>query len=434
MSIWFGVEHCGDAGSAGGDPSVEPSGTGRSHPGEEPTLSQLDRRHVLRLFAAFGATGVVLPSLAACTTESRTTKSNRSRQTLRLGLVVPQSGASRSLGDEISNGFQLYLRNQGNQLGGRSVQVVPADEGETPETARVAVERLLQERVVAIAGVSNANALANVRSLIEEAKVPLITPSPSSSALQGAVYVWRTGFVTEDQGIAMAKWLAGHSNRLAVLAEDTPSARGDVRAFVDTFVGAGGAMVGDPKFANVAATDFTPQFSFLRSNGVKEIYCVFSENLAVNFIKQLKATPNLPDHLQVYGPGLLTEGTQLSHQGDAAVGIYTALNYSSDLNNVPNQQFVSDYQKAYNTTPATQAMASYDAAMVLDQAIGLVGDSATSRDINGAIGQLGQVDSPRGNWQFNQTRTPLQRWFLRQVKPDGPVLSNMLTAELGTLG
>jgi branched-chain amino acid transport system substrate-binding protein len=375
-----------------------------------------------------------LPSLAACTSESGTDKPNRARKKLRLGLVVPQSGAARTLGDEINNGFRLYLRNQGGQLGGRSVDLVEADEGETPETARIAVERLLQDRVVAIAGVSNASALASVRALIEEAKVPLVTPSPSSSALQGAVYVWRTGFVTEDQGIAMAKWLAGHSDRLAVLSEDTPSARSDVRAFADTFLGAHGVLAGDPKFVNVAATDFTPQFHSIRSSGVKEIYCVFSDALAVNFIKQLKAAPNLPDEMRVYGPGLLTEGTQLSHQGDAAVGIYTALNYSSDLNNVPNQQFVSEYQKAYNTTPATQAMASYDAAMVLDQAIGLVGDSATSRDINGAIGQLGQVDSPRGTWQFNQTRTPLQRWFLRQVKADGPVLSNMLTAELGTLG
>ena len=79
-------------------------------------------------------------------------------------------------------------------------------------------------------------------------------------------------------------------------------------------------------------------------------------------------------------------------------------------------------------------MASYDAAAVLDKAIRLAGDTLNPQQINLMLGQVGQIDSPRGPWQFNQPRTPQQRWYLREVQPDGPVLSNILLNDLATLG
>jgi branched-chain amino acid transport system substrate-binding protein len=79
-------------------------------------------------------------------------------------------------------------------------------------------------------------------------------------------------------------------------------------------------------------------------------------------------------------------------------------------------------------------MASYDAAQVLDKAIRLVGDDLNPQQVNLALGRVGQIDSPRGPWQFNQPRTPQQMWYLREVRRDGQVLSNVLITELATLG
>jgi branched-chain amino acid transport system substrate-binding protein len=79
-------------------------------------------------------------------------------------------------------------------------------------------------------------------------------------------------------------------------------------------------------------------------------------------------------------------------------------------------------------------MASYDAAQVLDQAIRVAGDTPNPQQVNLALGKIGQIDSPRGVWQFNQPRTPQQKWYLREVQLDGQVLSNVLVTELATLG
>src|SRR5690349_19980025 len=99
------------------------------------------------------------------------------------------------------------------------------------------------------------------------------------------------------------------------------------------------------------------------------------------------------------------------------------MNYTTDLDNPAIRRFASEYQKAFNLVPTTYAMASYDAVAVLNKAIALAGSGITSQSLNASIGKIGSIDSPRGPWQFNQNRTPLQKWYLRQVKVDGAVLS-----------
>jgi branched-chain amino acid transport system substrate-binding protein len=79
-------------------------------------------------------------------------------------------------------------------------------------------------------------------------------------------------------------------------------------------------------------------------------------------------------------------------------------------------------------------MAAWDAALVLDRAIaaaGTDGATVTAERINRAIGGLGQIDSPRGPWQFDpKSHSPIQPWYLRQVRPDGRGLSNVVLQDL----
>jgi branched-chain amino acid transport system substrate-binding protein len=79
-------------------------------------------------------------------------------------------------------------------------------------------------------------------------------------------------------------------------------------------------------------------------------------------------------------------------------------------------------------------VAAWDAAAVLDKAIKACRDKVTADEVNLKVGRVGMITSPRGIFQFNQTRTPQQKWYLREVRNDGPVLVNALITELATLG
>ncbi|GAA3280934.1 MULTISPECIES: ABC transporter substrate-binding protein [Dactylosporangium] len=403
-------------------------------------MSHLNRRQALRLFAAAGAAGLTAPILSACSSSDDTTTSTQvpSGPPIKIGMIVPQTGMFKDFGNELDNGFSLYLQQHDTKLGGRPVTLVKADEGETADSGKAAAGKLINdEKVLAITGVANPAAMLAMAGDIENAKIPLIGSNASPKALQtmSLKYNWRTSFVSDEPGFAIAKWAAANAGgQLAVCGQTGPGGDDDdVASFVEQYKSAGGNVAGQARTVAYGSKDFANMLNAVKSANVQAVYALFSGVSAVEFVKQFR-NMHFPSNVKLFGSGPLTEGAVLKQQGDAAKDIVTALNYSPDLDNVANRRFVADYQKAFGTVPSTYAMASYDAAAVLDKAIADATRSLDSVNLNAAIGRLGQIDSPRGGWQFSQTRTPLQRWYLRQVRNDGAVLSNVLTAELATRG
>lgn len=402
-------------------------------------MSQVDRRQALRMLAALGAGGVLAPTLAGCTGEGAASDENesvvlRDGPPLKIGMIVPQSGPAKPLGDEMANGFALYTKINGDQFAGRKVQLVNADEGETPQSGIAGATRLLkQDRVDVLTGVVSPAVMLGIRDLVESSQVPLIGSNASPAALQGAKYIWRTSFVGSEPSLALGRWVADHvSGPVAVMAADYPGDREEVRSFVQALQDARGTVAGEPIYTPVGGSP-AGSFARVRSLGAQALFAFYTGTAAIEFTRAFKAAA-FPPAFRVFAPGALTEGFVLKQQGETARGIFTAMNYSPDLDNASNRRFVAQYQRAYGTTPSTYAMASYDAAAVIERAAVAAGADRSPVALNAAVGRLGQIESPRGSWQFNQTRTPVQRWYLRQVRPDGTVLSNVLTAELTTLG
>lgn len=398
-------------------------------------MPQIDRRQALKLFAALGAAGFA----AACATdEGADNEPELSDDPVRIGLLAPQTGPLKVIGDDLVNGFQLYLQLNQNRLGGHPVQLVTADEGADAKSAKAAIESLIQQGALALTGMANSSSLASVRDTIEGATVPLIATNGVPGSLQGVLYIWSASFVDSDPSQALGSYLSSvvpTNQQVAIVAPTDDTGRDAVDKFRQTF----GAT--DSRLIETFWTDtttapnkdfFRPTFAQLKGSGADVVYAFYTGPAAVEFVKQyrsegLKAT--------IYAPGGFTEGTAIEDMGpEAAQGIYTAMNYSADLNNAANRLFATAYQREHDQLPSASAMASYDAAQVLDRAIRLCRGRPTAQQINLMLGRVGQIDSPRGAWQFNQPRTPQQRWYLRQVRPDGQVMSNVLLSELATLG
>ncbi|GII24895.1 ABC transporter substrate-binding protein [Planosporangium mesophilum] len=398
-------------------------------------MSELTRRQALRLLAALGVGGAAAPILSACGIGSGDRQSATTLDPVRIGLVVPQSGMYKTIGDELSRGFDLYLSLNNKSLGGRPANLITVDEGETAESGKAAVERLIkQEKVLALSGVASSATMAAVRDLVEASQTPLIGSNASPTTLQGVRYIWRTSFVNDEPGKALGRYVASKigNGSVALIAPDYQAGHDEIEGFLSTY---GDKVEGAPIYTPFTPTptmNFQPYLASIRNSRAKAVLCFFAGAQAVEFVKQYRQL-NLPQDL--YAPGFLTEGAVLRDQGSAAEKIYTSMNYSSDLDNDANRRFASAYQKAHNAAPTSYAMASYDAASVLDKAIAAVdGDTLTPQAVNLALGKIGSIDSPRGPWQFNQNRTPLQMWYLRQVRRDGGVLSNVVLTPLTTLG
>ncbi|MFF3677813.1 ABC transporter substrate-binding protein [Streptomyces sp. NPDC002120] len=357
---------------------------------------------------------------------------NKQSGPVKIGLLVPQSGTYKALGDDMKQGFELYVAQHGGKLGGREVQIVVADEGETADSGKAAAEKLVkQDRVLAVSGVVSSATINGVKDLFETSKVPLVGSNASPTTLTGTTYVWRTSYVNDEPGKALGRHVAEKAGGpVFLVAAGYQAGKDEIEGFKSTFLPAGGKIAGEEVYTPFPATkNFQPYLAQIENSGAKAVFCFYAGGAAVDFVKQYRDF-GLAGKIPLYAPGFLTEGGVLKGQGEAADGILTALNYSADLDNAANKQFAPAYRTAYGADPTTYAMASWDAAQVLDKAIKAAGDAVTSEKVNAAIATVGDIDSPRGTWRFNSGGTPEQPWYLREVRQG----ANTVAGDLGRLG
>lgn len=394
-----------------------------------------DRRSFLRVSAMMAASAMVG---SACSGSSLTGGGDDDAGgPVKIGLLLPTAGVYKTLGDDQKRGWDLYLELHGGKLGGRQAEVVTADEGEAPEVAKAGAEKLLKRDKVSVAcGVISSGNLVAIQPMFAAAKVPFISTNASPANLQGKPFGWRSSFVNDHAGIALGKYVAEQTKggKVALIAADYPAGKDYISGFHKSFDPAGGQVAGETiwvPFPNKGS--FQPYLSQIRALNPTAVYGFFAGQDAVKFVQEYYKF-GLSQKAQLYAPGFLTEGSALTAQGDAAERIFTALHYAPDLDNPANRTFVSEYQRRHNEPPTCYALAAYDAAWVLDKAIGSLKGDFTPEALDKAIGEVGQVDSPRGAWEFGKNRSPVQEWYLRQVRRDGDVLANVVVQDLVTLG
>lgn len=395
----------------------------------------IDRRRALGLLGGVGVAGLA----AACGTPARTEPAPQLHETeARIGLLVPGTGGFKPIGDDMINGFNRYLRRAGNRLGGHPAATIVIDEGDTPERALAALEELFGSRVHAIVGVASSAAMLPVSERIEEEHIPLLGANASPQQMLGTPHVWHTSFVNHEPGEALGRYLAGEvDGTVAVIAQDDPMGTDAIAGLREGFAQVTPAdllaeEILTPAISQPARDHFAVSLAEIRRMEPAAVFACYAGNAAVEFVRQYVDTGLDPSRL--VGPAYLTEGAVLVALGEDALGIRTSANYAPELRIATNRTFASDYRREYGEQPTIYSVAAYDAAAALDKAIALGEGVLDPQQINVNLARIGLIDSPRGRWQFNQGRTPTQKWYLREVGHDGPVLSNIVLRELGTLG
>ncbi|WP_166351760.1 ABC transporter substrate-binding protein [Phytoactinopolyspora limicola] len=354
---------------------------------------------------------------------------------VRIGLLVPQSGIYTSLGDDMKNAFEMYVDLNDGQLGGRDVEVILADEGETADSGQAGATKLIKsDDVHAVTGVVSSAVMNAIKDMVEDDGVPLVGSNASPTDLVDVDYIWRTSYVNDEPGIALGEHVANTvDGPVYLIAADYQAGKDEIEGFKETFLPAGGEVADEVYTPFPATTNFQPYLAQIQSSDAAAVFTFYAGGAAVDFVKQYDDY-GLAGNIPLYAPGFLTEGGVLPAQGASAEGIFTSMNYSADLDTELNNEFASEYVERYDLEPTTYAMASYDAAAVLDQAIAAVDGDLTRDSINDAIAGLGEIDSPRGPWRFNDGGTPVQTWYLREVADVDGDLKNVAIGELGELG
>ncbi|QOC93907.1 ABC transporter substrate-binding protein [Micromonospora craniellae] len=432
------------------------------------------RRSRWRLTIA-AAVAVVLLAVSGCSGSSLGDPDSGGDE-IRIGLIVPKSGPYKAIGDDQAAGWRLALDKLGGRLGGRPVKVIEADEGDGKATALASARKLIeQDKVLALVGGATADTVQTLYPLLDETKVPLIGIGGRPSTVDDPTYLWSTSWLSQETGASIAHYLREkvRDGRVWVIGPDYIGGHDQINGFVDAFRKAGGQLAnpgGKPTWtpwAPAPTTEFSPYLTQIKGSSAAAVYTFYAGASAVEFVKQYR---QYGVTIPLYASGFLTEGAPLAALGEQAKGIYTALNYSTTLDNAANRDFVRRYTAANDgKLPNIYHVCAWDAALVLDKAIaeaitqpdaapaattpaavgnpqassappspdapsGVAGE-LTSQSLTAALSRVGAIDSPRGSWQFGPANhTPVQAYYLREVAQDGQVWVNRTVQTLTTLG
>ncbi|GGR54246.1 branched-chain amino acid transport system substrate-binding protein [Nocardioides luteus] len=381
-----------------------------------------------RQLSVLATISALLLGLEACGTASDTEVS--------IGLVVPTSGPYRSIGSDMARGFDLYLDQHDGMLGGRTVDLVRADEGEGAKTGVPAVTKVIEEdEVHAVVGVLSSETAAGAKKVAEENETPLVITGASADGLaDGSDYLWRTSSTNARIGGSLGKAVARETDlgETYVIASDDASGHEFSDSFMIAFEASGGSVSGQSYTPAGVTDEWSGIFEKAEESGADAIYAAYIGTDAVSFVRHYRAS-GVAGKIPLYGPGFLTEGDALTGLGGAATGVRTSLHYSDTMDSLMNDAFVKDYRKAYDSTPTVYSVQAYDAAAALDKALALSPD-VTREEIADSLGSIGTIISPRGNWSFDPKHNPAQSYFLRVVKgtPEGP--RNVVVSKIASAG
>lgn len=214
--------------------------------------------------AMIGATALVL---AGCAPAGDTPAEPTEALSLKVGTILPQSGALAFLGPPEEAGVALGIQDVNAADAGISVEAIFRDSGDTTtDTATVSVTDLLSQDVSAIIGAASSGVSLTVIDQIVAAGVVQFSPANTSPTLtdydDNGLY-WRNAPSDLLQGEVLGNLIAEDgAATLGMMVLNDAYGTGLAAALKATFEAAGGSVVAEELF-NEGDTSFDAQVSAL---------------------------------------------------------------------------------------------------------------------------------------------------------------------------
>jgi branched-chain amino acid transport system substrate-binding protein len=337
------------------------------------------------------------------------------QQPVKIGYIGTLSGPAAALGKDVLDALKLAAQQRGGRLGGVQVEFIPYDDQLKPDVGVQGVGQLMgRDNVRIIVGTIFSNVLMAIAKPVIEKNGILISPNAGPSPLAGKdchPNIFAVGFQNEEIYEPVGKYMSERGiKRVSVLAPNYQAGKDAVSGFKRTFKG----EIVQELYTGIQQLDFGAELTQLRTAKPDAVFVFYPGGLAINFVKQF-ADAGLKGSLPLYSGFALVDATVRKAQGDAALGIETAGNWSPDLPVEANKSFVAAYRAAYGREPSDYAAFGYDTGLLLDSALAAVkGDVSDPVKLRAAL-RKADFKSVRGNFKFGNNQFPVQDWYMREV-------------------
>ena len=357
---------------------------------------------------------------------------------IKVGVLSPMSGVYASLGTNKVNGIKMLFNEKGMKTGGRAIELVVEDtEAKPQEGLRKARKLVEQDNADVLLGVISSAIGYALKDYVGRAKKVWVTTGAAADGIfkkaNNNPYAFRSSLSTWQANNPMGTWLGdkGFKN-VFVTGPDYAMGREALDAFDKTFQVKGAKRAGGV-YPPLGTTDFAPYLAEIKRAGPDLVYASYAGSDAVRFVQQF-ASFGLGSSMKLAGYGYLAEEDTFTAQGDAAIGIYSGLNWAYGIDTPINKEFVANYRKAYNSIPTVDSVAGYVGAQVVWDAINRLGGKVDSQEALSKAIEETKIETPRGPISFDpDTHNVIQNIYIREAVKDGNEIHNKVLAKFDAI-
>lgn len=288
-------------------------------------------------------------------------------ETVKIGAVLPLSGEAAAYGQAVEKGMKIALDEI--KAEGASLELVVVDTESKPEQANALLKEQFGSGVLAaIGGVTSGEAMQMIEVVDRYDRI-LLSPTASGPDLTGISRNFYRIFPSDHTAAAKMAQAASQGlkvEKIVIIAEEQPYAKGIQSVFRPAFEGLGGQVLETIEFPP-NTTDMAALVTRAISLEPEAVYLAGYADGISALITELKK--------QGFEGKLLTTSafatsTAIAQVGDDATGVFlTQTVFETDSDHAHIKTFVNSYREKYGQEPDIYAAHGYDAMKVMAAAI-----------------------------------------------------------------
>ena len=337
---------------------------------------------------------------------------------LKIGFMAPKTGIFTQLGVDMQHGFEMYLKEHNNMLGGMPVKFIVEDTQGKPDTAVAKANKLiLQDKVDMLVGgvlATTGYALAPVATRNKVLYIGSIATADDLGQRKQKDYPYmvRPTFVPSQPTHPLGQWACDQGyKKVVTVAADYAFGHETLGGFQQTFEDCGGKVI-QKLWPPIGTKDFGPYIPQIKSDA-DAIFTLMVGPMSLQFPKQLRAAGNKKP---IIGGGTSYDEFILPSMGNEVIGDVSAFMYSAALDTPKNEAFVKKYRSQFGKVPSYYSEANYTTAQWIDETIKKSGGKfpgalpfiETMRTI--------KLDAVRGPVSLDDTNTVINNIYIKKVE------------------
>lgn len=336
---------------------------------------------------------------------------------LKIGFLATLSGPPAVLGQHMRDGFLLGVKQAGGKLGGIDAEVIVVDDELKPDAALTKVQGLLErDKVDMMAGVVFSNVLMAVYKPVIQSETIFISANAGPSPIAGkgcSKYFFSTSYQNDQNHEVMGRHASQKGyGKMVVMAPNYQAGKDAIAGFKRHYNGEIVAEI----YTKLGQLDFSAELARIADLQPDAIFTFMPGGMGVNLVKQY-AQAGLKDAIPFLSTFTIDE-TTLPATKDLALGMFSGAEWAPNLDNPANARFVREFQAEYGYAPSLYAAQGYDAARLIDAAVGMAGGIKDKAALLSAL-NAAPFESVRGDFRFNSNQFPIQDFYLVKAVKEG---------------